>query len=116
MTTPGRLIRPLLVGAAAVVLAVAVALATPHARSTSSFPPVHVAGLRIAAAGDIACDPGNGAFHDGRGRRFECRQLATSDVLVGAGYAAVLALGDIQYEDGTHADFEASYDPAWGRV
>jgi hypothetical protein len=93
-----------------------VALATPHARSTSSFPPVHVAGLRIAAVGDIACDPGNGAFHDGRGRRFECRQLATSDVLVGAGYAAVLALGDIQYEDGTRADFEASYDPAWGRV
>ena len=37
-------------------------------------------------------------------------------MLVGAGYAAVLALGDIQYEDGAGADFDLSYDPAWGRV
>ena len=35
-------------------------------------------------------------------------------MLVGAGYAAVLALGDIQYEDGAYAKFVASYDPSWG--
>ncbi len=110
--------RGLLVIAAAVVLAVAAALATPHSGSTSSPrpAPVHVAGVRIAAAGDIACDPASHAFHDGLGRGFECRQLATSNALVGAGYAAVLALGDIQYEDGTGADFDLSYDPSWGRV
>ena len=32
------------------------------------------------------------------------------------GYAAVLLLGDIQYEDGAYSKFLASYDPSWGRV
>lgn len=45
-----------------------------------------------------------------------CRQVATSDLLVGAGYRAVLALGDIQYEDASHAKFLSSYDRSWGRV
>jgi Calcineurin-like phosphoesterase len=78
--------------------------------------PVRISGVRIAAAGDIACDPANGNFNGGHGSGLECRQLATSDVLVGAGYVAVLALGDIQYEDGAITDFDASYDPSWGRV
>jgi hypothetical protein len=110
-------VRPLLVIGAAVILVVAVALASPHAPSAPSPPaPIHIDGVRIAAAGDIACSPANRVFDDGRGRGLECRQLATSDVLVGAGYAAVLALGDIQYEDGKRADFDASYDTTWGRV
>lgn len=71
---------------------------------------------RIAAAGDIACDPETSSFEGGRGRGLECRQLATSNLLVGAGYAAVLALGDIQYEDGDYSKFLASYDRSWGRV
>ena len=114
----GRLVRASLVGAAAVLLGVAAALATPPPSASTSRPPspTHVSGIRIAAAGDIACDPSDGTFHDGRGRGFACRQRATSDVLVGAGYAAVLALGDIQYEDGARADFDLSYDPGWGRV
>ena len=28
----------------------------------------------------------------------------------------MLALGDTQYEDGTLAQFQGSYDPSWGRV
>ena len=75
-----------------------------------------VTGTKIAAAGDIACDPGSSFFNNGQGSGLNCRQLATSDLLVGAGYAAVLILGDIQYEDGTLAKFNASYDPSWGRV
>ncbi|MDQ3121438.1 MAG: hypothetical protein M3Q59_02740, partial [Actinomycetota bacterium] len=55
-------------------------------------------GLRIAAVGDIACDPESDSFNAGRGERLECRQRATSDLIVGAGYRAVLALGDLQYE------------------
>src|SRR5215203_4878553 len=51
----------------------------------------------IAAAGDIACDPADPATSD------TCHQQATSDLLVGAGLAAVLPLGDIQYNS-------ASYD------
>ena len=70
----------------------------------------------IAAAGDIACDPEDESFNGGRGEDLECRQRATSDRLVGAGYAAVLALGDLQYGDADFEAFRASYDPSWGRV
>jgi hypothetical protein len=70
----------------------------------------------VAAAGDIACDPGHPSFNNGQGTATECRQLATSNLLVGAGDAAVLLLGDNQYEDGTLAKYNASYDPSWGRV
>ena len=68
----------------------------------------------IAAAGDIACDP---AIHFNGGRdRTRCRQQATSDLLVGAGLAAVLPLGDIQYHSATLSNIQGSYDPSWGRV
>jgi hypothetical protein len=77
-------------------------------------PPVD--GVKIAAAGDIACDPASSFFNGGQGSGLNCRQLATSDLLVGAGYAAVLLLGDIQYENGAYSKFLASYDQSWGRV
>jgi Calx-beta domain-containing protein/calcineurin-like phosphoesterase family protein len=73
-------------------------------------------GIRVAAAGDIACDPGSNAFAGGRGEGLECRQRATSKLLVRGRYSAVLALGDLQYEDATQAKFAASYDLSWGRV
>lgn len=75
-----------------------------------------VTGIKVAAAGDIACDPASSSFNGGQGVGLECRQRATSDLLVGAGYDAVLALGDIQYEDGAFSKFGLSYDPSWGRV
>ena len=56
------------------------------------------------------------SFNGGRGEALECRQRATSDLVVDAGYRAVLALGDIQYENGRTLGFRASYDPSWGRV
>ena len=82
-------------------------------RDDDGVPPT---GTKIAAAGDIACDPEDDSFNGGRGVGLECRQRATSDLVVGAGYRAVLALGDIQYENGELSEFRASYDPSWGRV
>jgi hypothetical protein len=70
----------------------------------------------IAAAGDIACDPTGASFNNGDGEALRCRQRYTSDLLVGQGLAAVLALGDTQYEEGTLDQFRLSYDPSWGRV
>jgi hypothetical protein len=70
----------------------------------------------IAAAGDIACDPGSSYFNGGAGDATHCRQLATSNVLASGSYAQVLPLGDIQYEDGTLTKFQSSYDPSWGRL
>jgi acid phosphatase type 7 len=70
----------------------------------------------VAAAGDIACDPDDSAFNGGLGTRTRCRQKYTSDLLVNAGLSRVLALGDLQYNSGSLADFRVSYDPSWGRV
>ena len=70
----------------------------------------------IAAAGDIACDPTNPNFNGGNGASNSCRQKYTSDLMVGAGLAAVLNLGDNQYYCGGYQAFLQSYDPSWGRV
>jgi hypothetical protein len=70
----------------------------------------------IAAAGEIACDPGAANFNGGAGTATGCRQKYTSDLLVNAGYAAVLPLGDNQYFCGSLTAFEQSYDLSWGRL
>jgi hypothetical protein len=70
----------------------------------------------IAAAGDIACDPASGSFNAGNGTATHCRQRYTSDQLVNAGLAAVLPLGDLQYDCGGGSPFLQSYDLSWGRV
>jgi hypothetical protein len=70
----------------------------------------------IAAAGDIACDPADPGFNGGAGTSTRCRHRATSDLLVGAGLAAVLPLGDIQYRSASLPTIQAVYDPTWGRV
>ncbi len=70
----------------------------------------------IAAAGDIACAPDDPAYNGGEGTATRCRQRATSDLLVGAGLAAVLPLGDIQYPISSLDRIKAVYDPTWGRV
>jgi hypothetical protein len=62
----------------------------------------------VMAAGDNVC----GADSSGG----QCKQMATSDLLVAAKPAAVLLLGDVQYECGEAADFTSFYDPSWGRV
>ena len=70
----------------------------------------------VAAAGDIACDQSDPNYHDGLGSSTACRQRYTSDLLVDGNFDAVLALGDQQYESGSLSDFNAVYDPTWGRV
>jgi hypothetical protein len=66
--------------------------------------------VRIAAAGDIACQPGQAVTGS------QCRMEATSDLLFRRGLVAVVALGDNQYEDGALWRFWRSYAPTWGRV
>ena len=70
----------------------------------------------VAAAGDIACDPTDLDYNGGLGKNGNCQQKATSDLLVAMNPAAVLAVGDNQYDDATLAQFGVSYDPSWGRV
>ena len=70
----------------------------------------------IAAAGDIACGPEEAPFNRGNGTATQCRMRATSDLLVGGAWDAVLLLGDNQYLDGSLANYQASFAPTWGRL
>ncbi len=70
----------------------------------------------VAAAGDIACDPASATFHNGLGSTTSCRQLDVSNLLVNGRFAAVLPLGDTQYDCGGYSAFLQSYDLSWGRV
>ena len=99
--------RPIRLALALVLMLPAAAAWTPAA---SAQDPV------IAAAGDIACDPADPGYNGGAGTADRCQQRATSDLLVGAGLAAVLPLGDIQYNSASLAKITAVYDPTWGRV
>jgi hypothetical protein len=68
------------------------------------------------AAGDIACSPNDARFNGGRGTNTACTHGATSELLVAHRPAAVLPLGDNQYEIGALRSFQTSYDPTWGRL
>jgi 3',5'-cyclic AMP phosphodiesterase CpdA len=84
---------------------------------TTELPATSVAPapFRVAAAGDIACDPGDGGFHGGAGNSATCAEGATADLIGRLAPDAVLALGDLQYDDGAPAKYAASYAPTWGR-
>jgi PKD repeat protein len=64
----------------------------------------------VAAAGDIACPPGSAVTAS------TCQQQATSQLLLGEPYDAVLTLGDHQYDNGELANFQQVFEPTWGRV
>ncbi len=109
---PARPLRviPRLIAAVAILGTLAFMSAGSAAPAAASGDPV------IAAAGDIACDPASSLFHDGNGTTGQCKQLATSNLLVDKGLAAVLALGDTQYNCGSLTAFNESYAVSWGRV
>ena len=70
----------------------------------------------IAAAGDVACSSSSSNYNGGNGTADKCRQKYTSDLLVNAGLASVLVLGDSQYESASLSGLNNSYHPTWGRV
>jgi hypothetical protein len=86
----------LTVGALCLALSLTPPLAMPQARG--SVDPI------IAAAGDIACAPGDTSS--------PCQDQQTSALLAGAD--RVLALGDNQYEVGALSDYLGRYDLSWG--
>lgn len=70
----------------------------------------------VAAAGNIGCDPADPSYNGGNGTASECRQKATSDLVVNRGYRGILTLGDNQYECAGFDAFLQAYGPSWGRV
>jgi len=83
---------------------------TSTAMSGSAAPrPRDVEGPTLAAAGDVACAPGEPRT------RFACHQLDTAALIARLDPDAVALLGDLQYETGSLADFQGSFDRTWGR-
>lgn len=71
--------------------------------------PAATSSTLVAAAGDIACPPGQAASGN------KCRQAATARLAVSVKRPSyVLALGDTQYEQGTYWQHMHSYDKSWG--
>jgi acid phosphatase type 7 len=70
----------------------------------------------IAAAGDISCDPASASFNGGLGTGKRCAAMAVSNTMLRMDLSAVLALGDIQYENGLLSKFQTAFDPSWGRL
>lgn len=66
--------------------------------------------MRVVAVGDIACPPGVAPSPG------SCRQQDTADLARSLQPEAVLALGDLQYETGSHSAFQNSYDESWGSL
>ncbi|HEX4805710.1 MAG TPA: metallophosphoesterase [Conexibacter sp.] len=84
--------------------------APPRATTTArTAAPAPVRGPALVAAGDIACPAGMAPG------RFACRQADTAALVARLRPDAVAALGDLQYERGSLADFRASFDRTWGR-
>jgi len=69
----------------------------------------------IVAAGGIACDTDSPSYNGGVGRGNNCRGMATAALIDEIEPDAVLPLGDIQYEDAAPEQWQASYEPSWGR-
>jgi calcineurin-like phosphoesterase family protein len=64
---------------------------------------------RLVAAGDIACRPGLPETAT------TCRQARTADLVESLAPDAVAVLGDSQDEHGELEDYQAVYEPTWGR-
>lgn len=69
----------------------------------------------IIATGDVACDPTDPGYNGGAGTPGHCHEMTTASLIGSINPAAVFMLGDGQYNAGSLADYDASYDPSWGR-
>ncbi len=84
--------------------------------------PAQAADPVLVAAGDSACAPGDADYNGGAGTvppaatPGRCHQNYTANLIEALNPTHMLALGDLQYEDGALAKFNVSYDASWGRA
>ena len=64
--------------------------------------------VTVAAAGDVACTQA------AKVRKDRCQMAATAELIAARNVAAVFALGDLQYPQGSYYDFVDGYDASWG--
>ncbi|MCX6396849.1 MAG: metallophosphoesterase [Propionibacteriales bacterium] len=93
---------------ALLLFAVPTSAATPApvvAPRTAAVPSV-----TVVAAGDIACAPGATVTAT------TCRQASTARLAASLKPNRVIALGDLQYPNGSYSDFLNSYAKSWGAL
>jgi hypothetical protein len=76
----------------------------------------HLGDPFIVAAGDIACPTTHTSYNGGEGTATQCRQKHTSNLLTSLNPDHVFMLGDGQYTLGSLPQYQAVYDPTWGRM
>jgi hypothetical protein len=69
----------------------------------------------VAVGGDVACGTTEANYNGGAGTATACHMKQTSDLVVAMAPQQVWALGDLQYNSGSQADFGVSYQNSWGR-
>jgi hypothetical protein len=106
-TRMGRTTRAVTVAVVVVAACTFAPAGVPDAEATHAGDPL------IVAAGDIACATSLAAYKGGEGTATECRQKHTSNLIMDADH--VFMLGDGQYWNGSLAQYQAVYDPTWGR-
>jgi hypothetical protein len=68
----------------------------------------------VVAGGDVACATDDPSYNGGAGTATACHQKATAALIGQVNPAAVLDLGDSQYNSGSLTQYNASYGPSWG--
>ncbi|MSX03280.1 MAG: alkaline phosphatase [Actinobacteria bacterium] len=96
--------------AAAIVLLAAAGCGTSSATSVTSAKKQTLGSHRakLVVVGDIACAPGTVEANS-------CRQQQTADLTASLHPDRVLALGDLQYQEGTLEAFNEAYNASWGQ-
>ncbi|RNL60536.1 alkaline phosphatase [Nocardioides marmoriginsengisoli] len=95
--------------ALALIGSVQSAQAEPRRTAKPAAAPTATPAATIVAVGDIACAPGS------KVTATKCQQAATAAISRKLRPTRVLALGDLQYPDGTYRQFLGSYAKSWGK-
>jgi hypothetical protein len=88
---------------------------TPTQTPTSTPPPA--GSTVIALGGDVACGTTETNYNGGLGTADKCRAKYTADLIRNIAPSRVFAMGDLQYNSGSLADFNGSYNrsDSWGQ-
>lgn len=84
-------------------------LSAPAPPAAPPAPPPPPRPAKLVAAGDIACKAGDATTAS------TCRQGPVSDLVMSLKPDVVATLGDAQYQNGELSNYQAVFDPTWGR-
>jgi 3',5'-cyclic AMP phosphodiesterase CpdA len=92
------------------LLVVGLAPSAGQAAPTPERVQARASAVSVVAVGDIACPP------DSARTKTTCHQADTASLAASLSPYRVLALGDLQYDDGNYQAFMNSYDHSWGAL